>query len=214
MQTQHSTSAPRIGDIVSAFIAKNPTKPFDATSEASQEFVLMLPSKLENGGRGFWDVALDWTTLANARRYTRDDIKNMQYGPYTGKEQSIFISMPRAQELSDAINKALEVAANQACADSQPAASAPAAISQLSQYRAANGDQLVVGNKTFTIEGITESDIGAVATFKSARTSYMGVECINAKVSRLPGAEVWSIDAGKRHIASFAVNQGRIIPLK
>lgn len=88
---------------------------------------------------------------------------------------------------------------------------------QLSDYVANNGPELIIGNRKFTVEGIAEdggnpNDI-AVATFKAVTASYTGIRCDLTKVSGRPGAEVWEILTHKRVIAHFAIHEGKVIAL-
>lgn len=68
-----------------------------------------------------------------------------------------------------------------------------------------------IRGRTFEVDGVTSDGDIAVATFKTARTSYTGVQCNNAKIVGCPGAEVWSILSGSgREVACFAVYKGAI----
>lgn len=75
------------------------------------------------------------------------------------------------------------------------------------------GPQLILGRRTFAVEGISGDLETAVATFAGPRARYTGVLCINARVIGLNGAEVWSIIGSRREIARFAVHGGHIIAL-
>lgn len=85
---------------------------------------------------------------------------------------------------------------------------------QLQSYIDANGIELRLGHRVFTIQGVrAEGDI-AVATVKAVRASYNMVRCNNTRVYRHEGAEVWAILSPKgRNIAQFAVHEGKLIEL-
>lgn len=89
--------------------------------------------------------------------------------------------------------------------------------SQLAAYVAASGPELVLGKRTFIVEGIAEdggnpNDI-AVASFKAVTARYTGVRCDLTKLPRYPGAEVWELISPRRTIACFALHEGRVIEL-
>jgi hypothetical protein len=84
---------------------------------------------------------------------------------------------------------------------------------QLKTYIEANGPAVTVKGKRFTVEGFSGDGDFAIATIKAVRAEYIGVLCINARVPRLPGAEVWSIMGGRREIARFAVADNAIVAL-
>ncbi|OGU22800.1 MAG: hypothetical protein A2580_11750 [Hydrogenophilales bacterium RIFOXYD1_FULL_62_11] len=84
---------------------------------------------------------------------------------------------------------------------------------QLLQYIAGGGDILVNG-RTFILEGSSQDGDISVATFATARGRYTGVICVNARIPGKPGAEVWSIVGGRRTIATFAIHEGVLLPLR
>lgn len=85
---------------------------------------------------------------------------------------------------------------------------------QLQEYVKLSGPNIEVGSRKFVVDGIAGEDKDlAVATFKTARASYSGVLCLNQRVVGRPGAEVWSIIGPRREVASFAIFEGKILPL-
>ncbi len=86
-------------------------------------------------------------------------------------------------------------------------------MTHLAKYIAANGSQIVIRGRTFTVGSQGEDEGIAVATFNTARTSYRGVICINARVPGKLGAEVWAIVGGRKTQATFAIHEGAISAL-
>lgn len=84
---------------------------------------------------------------------------------------------------------------------------------QLSSFVKA-GNKIEVKGRHFTLNKSTMEDDITVATFKTARTSYLGVLCINTAIAGRPGAEVWSIVGNGRTIAEFAIHEGKLFPLR
>ncbi|MEY2117091.1 hypothetical protein [Rhodanobacter sp. FW106-PBR-R2A-1-13] len=91
--------------------------------------------------------------------------------------------------------------------------SSPCTGSQLARYLAANGNEVVVKGRRFTVEGPDTDGFTDIATFKTARASYHGVLCVNAKVVGRPGAEVWAVVVGRKTQASFAIHEGMLLAL-
>lgn len=85
--------------------------------------------------------------------------------------------------------------------------------SQLARYLAANCNEVVVKGKRFTVEGPDTDGFSDIATFKTARASYHGVLCVNAKVVGRPGAEVWAVVGGRKTQTTFAIHEGVILEL-
>lgn len=87
-------------------------------------------------------------------------------------------------------------------------------MTTLADYIERNGPTIQVGRRFFTVEGrSSEGDIH-VATFKTARTSYHGVLCINARVPGRPKAEVWSLIGAGRTVCEFAIDGDAILTLR
>ena len=86
-------------------------------------------------------------------------------------------------------------------------------MTRLAEYINRRGPTVQVGHRIFTVEGISSDGDIRVATFKTARTSYQGVLCINARVRSRPQAEVWSVIGRGRTLCEFAVDGDAIHPL-
>lgn len=87
-------------------------------------------------------------------------------------------------------------------------------MTQLANYIAANGKSLTIKGRAFTVdEPIQEGDT-ALATFRTLRTSYTGVLCVNARVPGKPGAEVWSLVGGGKTQATFAIHEGALLAIR
>lgn len=83
-------------------------------------------------------------------------------------------------------------------------------MTALASYLAINGQNITVDRRLLTIERISSAGDLAVATFRSARSSYTGVVCPLATVPSLPGAEVWALVGNRRTIARFAIHNGTV----
>lgn len=88
-------------------------------------------------------------------------------------------------------------------------------ISQLEQMMDA-GAELVVGNKTFTVEKLRhEKGLGFFATFRTPRAEYLAMQT-SARVIGKPDAEVWTVisTTGRgRTFADFAISDGKVLVL-
>lgn len=85
---------------------------------------------------------------------------------------------------------------------------------QLSRYIARHGAELKLRTKTLTVESLSGEGDLVVGTFRAVKASYTGVVCINARVAGRPNAEVWSVLASRRELASFAIDGDELISLR
>lgn len=87
-------------------------------------------------------------------------------------------------------------------------------MTQLATYMAANGNDLTIKGRAFTVDGPIQEGDTALATFRTMRTSYTGVLCVNARVPGKPGAEVWSLVGGGKTQATFAIHEGALLAIR
>lgn len=91
---------------------------------------------------------------------------------------------------------------------------------QLAAYVAANGPEVTLKNRTFTVENVRYEDslgfFADVSAKRGARTiNYLGMHC-EGKVIGRPGTEIWEVlrvSGGCGSVARFAVYQGTLLPL-
>lgn len=90
-----------------------------------------------------------------------------------------------------------------------------APASQLEQLLA-GGTELVIRNKTYTVENLrNETGLGFFATFRTPRAQYLAMQT-RGKVIGRPQAEAWSVmsTSGRgRKIVDFAIDQGKLLVL-
>lgn len=99
-------------------------------------------------------------------------------------------------------------------------ASTSETTSQLAAYVAANGSEITIKNRTFTVENVRSEDSLAyfadLSTKRGTRViSYLGMQCEGRVIGR-PGAEVWEVvrvSGGCSSVVRFAVYQGALLPL-
>lgn len=86
-------------------------------------------------------------------------------------------------------------------------------MSQLEAYVAQCGPVIRVRGRTFHVSGVDGEGDTTVATFVTTRSRYHGVRCVYARVAGRPAAEVWSLIAGRREFARFAIHDGSLLEL-